>query len=279
MKKYQSQPSGTDVPSGIRFVAKYYREDKMDTSGAWNKWRPQPERTLRRFSLPQVAAAATLLILLGTGFGWWKYSRGAEWITIRTQAGERKEILLPDHSSVYLDENSIFRYQATAYGEKQRNGELTGKAFFTVTHRLGAPFRVKTRRTEIRVLGTQFQVAAVPDSTAVAVKSGKVQCTSAKSGGIVLTGGMSACWRKSSTVPVVQHNADNLFSWKTHIFRFKDTSLTRVVQELENAYQVRITGLPDTTYRLNLSFREKSIDEILDIINRTLDTRLKSEPK
>lgn len=279
MKKYHSSSPTPDEPQGLRFVAKFYEEGKMNTSQAWRTWHLRPERPVhRRPFLFRCAAAAGLLILLGTGYGGWKYHRSARWTVVRTQAGERKEILLPDSSSVYLDENTTFRYRTAYYGEKQRNTELSGKAFFSVTPRPGTPFCLKTSLTHVRVLGTRFQVIAGPDSVSVAVMSGKVQCSSGKSG-LMLTDGMSAYWKNEGAVPVVRQNKPNLFSWKTHLFHFENTPLHTVVRELETAYQIRITGMPHTEYRLNLSFSEKSVDEILAIINRTLDIQLKSEPK
>jgi len=54
--------------------------------------------------------------------------------------------------------------------------ELTGEAFFDVTHNAKQPFVIQTPKAQIKVLGTSFNVAAyrTGDSVKVVVETGTV---------------------------------------------------------------------------------------------------------
>ena len=157
----------------IRFVARFYRENRLDTTQAWQKLGigKQRNNSILLYRLITIAAVTFLI----AGFSWWWIYDRQDWIVIASSAHAVKEVTLPDNSHITLAENSALQYDRLAYGKKNRNVTLNGKAYFSVTHQEQCPFRVQTELANIQVLGTQFQVTANANQTSATVESGKVR--------------------------------------------------------------------------------------------------------
>lgn len=80
--------------------------------------------------------------------------------------GKRKQIMLPDGSTVWLNSGSILIYPST-FTSSERGVYLMGEGFFDVTKDPEHPFVVNTRFLKMQVLGTAFNVSAYPDDTQV----------------------------------------------------------------------------------------------------------------
>ncbi|RYY93322.1 MAG: hypothetical protein EOO11_19915, partial [Chitinophagaceae bacterium] len=78
---------------------------------------------------------------------------------VSTRPGSRSRVLLPDSTVVWLNAGSRLTY-TEGFGVSHRRTELTGEAFFDVTHNASLPFIIQTRDVRIRVLGTAFNVKA-----------------------------------------------------------------------------------------------------------------------
>lgn len=85
-------------------------------------------------------------------------------------------IQLPDGSKVILTPGSRLEYSSSFNGKLIREVHLEGEAFFDVVRNLEQPFIVHTGKLKTTVLGTSFNVKAVPGdkSITVTVISGKV---------------------------------------------------------------------------------------------------------
>lgn len=80
---------------------------------------------------------------------------------IFTANGSRTNLHLPDGTQVWLNAGSRLDY-ARNYGSVSREVNLTGEAFFDVAPNASKPFVIHTRRIDIRVLGTSFNVKSYP---------------------------------------------------------------------------------------------------------------------
>lgn len=256
----------------IRFVARFYQEGRLDTTQAWRKLGIAPKRNgLTRF-YGLTAAAAVLCLIAGFSW-WWMYDR-QDRITIASSAHAVREVTLPDDSRITLAPRSSLQYDRRAYGKQSRTVTLDGKAYFAVAHREQCPFRVQTELADVQVLGTRFQVADDDRQTSATVESGKVRFSNRQQQEAILTQGMYAFTDRKGEMRVERQSSPNAFAWKTHVFVFQETPLRKVVEELEEVYEVRIGGVPRTEHRLTASFDHTPIEEIIEVINRTLDTKL-----
>jgi len=111
-----------------------------------------------------------------------------------TRDGEKKQVVLPDGSKVYLNEKSRLAYKGTWKEADSRRVRLSGEAYFQVeekTHE-GKPvkFVVATSNLEVEVLGTEFDVQTRMEQTRVFLNSGEVQLKiNGRSGPISMTPG------------------------------------------------------------------------------------------
>lgn len=215
----------------IRFVARFYRENRLDTTQAWQKLGigKQRNNSILLYRLITIAAVTFLI----AGFSWWWIYDRQDWIVIASSAHAVKEVTLPDNSHITLAENSALQYDRLAYGKKNRNVTLNGKAYFSVTHQEQCPFRVQTELANIQVLGTQFQVTANANQTSATVESGKVRFYNKEQKEAILTKGMYAFINQKGQMQINKQSDPNTFAWKTHVFVYNEAPLKKVVKELK----------------------------------------------
>ncbi|WP_158642741.1 FecR family protein [Chitinophaga japonensis] len=98
--------------------------------------------------------------------------------TVATKPGTRKNITLPDGSSVWLNADSRLTYIGDFRGNT-REVHLSGEAFFNVTKDKDRPFIIHTSAIDLRVLGTAFNVRSYESEkeTETSLVSGAVEVT------------------------------------------------------------------------------------------------------
>lgn len=161
---------------------------------------------------------------------------------VEAATGERKEVLLPDSSHVWLNAGSSVDYPLVFQGN-ERNVSLTGEAFFEITRDPAHPFVIRSGALRTQVLGTSFNIKAYPDDSAIAVSvvTGRVQVSSAKSS-VDLSPDQQAVYEKSDDYLVSRPypNAGALAAWKEGKLQFRNKPLHEVVRTLERRYAVSI---------------------------------------
>ncbi|WP_293667017.1 FecR domain-containing protein [uncultured Parabacteroides sp.] len=262
----------------LRFVARRYKEGSLDTDKAWERFAArQGIRRKVSFRRYWMAAASVMLLLIGFGTFYMTERNVPEWVSVVTAPGQLKDVYLPDSTLVSMAGGSTLRYDAKVYGKERRVVEMTGRAFFQVKRNEARPFSVHTALTEVTVLGTSFQVNEQPGGTEVNVVTGKVRFTAGEEPEpVVLTAGMSASYsnEKKEIEILTEENPNNL-SWKTKQLRFNDTPLEKVIDDLNDYYHVEITNKVDAPdSRLTATFNDLPLDDVLMVINQTLDIRL-----
>lgn len=131
---------------------------------------PQPPRK-RRWRFAAMAAGIAALALLGypgAALHW-----QADYITA---AGETRTVILADGSQVTLGPRSALRSDFRA--ERRDLQLLAGQAFFEVQRDVDRPFVVQAGSSEVRVLGTAFEVDLGERYLDVAVQRGQVRVNS-----------------------------------------------------------------------------------------------------
>jgi|SRR6266853_534137 len=114
----------------------------------------------------RLAAAAAVVTIAAGGALWWERNVYA------TGTGEQRSLVLADGSTVELNARSKIR---VAFRSDERDVELlAGQALFHVAKDQARPFLVKAGNTQVRAVGTAFDVYKKPSETVVTVLEGRV---------------------------------------------------------------------------------------------------------
>lgn len=116
----------------------------------------------------RAALAASVLLAVAGTIVWLQVQRG----TYSTDIGERRSITLADGSTIDLNARTRIRVRMT---EHERGVELLeGQALFQVAKDKARPFIVRSDGTQVRAVGTQFDVYRRKNGTTVTVLEGRV---------------------------------------------------------------------------------------------------------
>ena len=78
--------------------------------------------------------------------------------SVATKNGNRTNIVLPDGSQVWLNAGSNLDYDNSTFNKGLREVSLNGEAYFDVVKNAEKPFIIHTKKMDIKVLGTSFNV-------------------------------------------------------------------------------------------------------------------------
>ena len=237
-----------------------------------------PRQAIQKVKFPAKAyhlrilqVAATIIVLISSVLWFWNKSSLQETVLL-SRTGETKIFYLPDSSRVTLTEDSRLTYNAQ-FGKTNRELFLRGEAFFQVKRDTSKPFIVETSLIQVEVLGTSFQVIAQKLQVEVAVEKGRVKVTTQdKKQESVLETGMSVKYGKKDGELMISTKEDK---GEIQILKFDNAPLSEVIETLNEYYSCHVT-LPANyaTLRITVVFKEVSLEEAIEIINRTLDIQL-----
>jgi transmembrane sensor len=96
---------------------------------------------------------------------------------IFTHNGSKSNVVLPDGTTVKLNAGSQLTYDKD-YGNANREVNLIGEAYFVVVKNKEKPFIIHTKKIDIKVLGTTFNVKSYPnESTETSLVRGSIEVT------------------------------------------------------------------------------------------------------
>lgn len=212
------------------------------------------------------------VLVLSIALGLWKYNSKSEPTQFVYSTGmEIKKVSLPDGSIVTL--NSFSKIITNDLKEDEREVSLTGEAYFEVNHN-NTPFVVKTKRGDIRVTGTKFNVRSrVELPFQVALAEGQVIFSSDK-GKIVLKPGDVITSKNESTFIKSSINESTL-SWIESKLVFNNETLSFIITSLESQYNIKFDYDEKLkNEKLTLTFDHLSASQAAELLSRTLNSKV-----
>ena len=94
-------------------------------------------------------------LFLPVEFAWGYFPIKLSDYEVITAAGQRAQTVLPDGSRVWLNASSKLVYH-NSFWSSDRQIDLSGEAYFEVSHDKHAPFIVNSKQIKTCVLGTKF---------------------------------------------------------------------------------------------------------------------------
>lgn len=231
------------------------------------------DKKRKRRTLLRVAASISILLILGMSSALLLHKKQVELITVASNLGEKKQLILPDSSSVTLNAGSSITYPESFNGDT-RDVELSGEAFFKVTHNPEQPFIVSTTGLNTRVLGTSFNIKAYEDNTDVKISlaTGSIQISRFETILATLEPDQQMIFDKTSESYLVEaHSTSNDTSWLHNIIKLNDHSLSETLKIMERWFNVKlhVEEIGENTAKRTIS--GKFIDPTLEEVIQSLE--------
>jgi ferric-dicitrate binding protein FerR (iron transport regulator) len=253
----------------------------FDAADSWNELEsrlalPAKTRTIQLFPLLSKIAASLLLLI--AAYFYLPSLWSGEQLSMQTRAGEQKLVILPDSTHVWLNAGSTLHYPET-FTDSRRLVSLEGEAFFDVTKDHTRPFIIQTASTETKVLGTSFNIRALSDRpVTVTVATGKVQFgpLDDQRKVVLLPGDAGTFDPNQQALNSKPNNDPRFLEWRNRTLVFTKTSLARVFQTLEEAYDIHIDAMDrgpwtvDSPCVFTGTFENTPEKEILEVLSASI---------
>jgi transmembrane sensor len=223
---------------------------------------PTPWRTY----ITGLAAAAALVVTVGR-IANISSPTLPEARTFATTVGARDSVVLADGSRILLGPAS----NVTVRG---RDVELTGEAFFVVTHDEARPFTVRTGGTVIRDIGTEFSVHSDGQGVRVVVSEGSVQLSNPKDSVVLAQGDVGVVDSGRVSASRGAATPDDL-AWTRGRLVFRNASVAELGADLRRWYGVELRVTDSALLRRHFtgSFVDEPASRVVDVIALALGAR------
>lgn len=190
-----------------------------------------------------------------------------QYIEFKVPRGRTMPFRLPDGSVAHI--NADTRMQVPCdFGQRTREVELTGEAFFNITADANKQFIVHSGKIDVLVLGTSFNINNYTDnpSAQVAVSTGKVLLISrqhkaaASPETVVLSAGKCGTInRLTGAMSIAAFNKDEITGWRHGLYICKQKKMEEICRLAERAYneRIRIDSPGKVKYQISVTFRRQ----------------------
>lgn len=189
--------------------------------------------------------------------------------TLISAKGKRYKVALPDSTKIWLNASSKLRFTQNA-----RLAEVSGEAYFEVSHSELHPFTVKPadKNVMVRVLGTTFDVSTVNNVIQTTLVSGKVALEIlGKSPGILQPSQKATYSLQDDKLQIQTVNTDRETDWVYNRLVFKETPVSEVLTRVSQFYDVKFDVKDKKIYEniFTGTFENKPLERILEYMKMT----------
>lgn len=211
-------------------------------------------------------------------------SKEIQYNTLTNPKGSKViNLMLADGTRVWLNTASSLRYP-TAFAGKERKVEVTGEAYLEVAHNRDKPFIVSKGSTNIKVLGTHFNVNAYDDESSlnVTLLEGSVSVMAAGSGqSKVIKPGQQAQVNKKGAIELTNSiDLSEVTAWKNGLFSFKAADIKSVMRQVARWYDVQVVFEKDIPEKFYAEVpTSTSVSALLNMLEATKAVKFKIQGK
>jgi len=195
--------------------------------------------------------------------------------------GVKSLITLSDGSKVYLNAGSSLQYPKQ-FSVERREVQLTGEAFFDIQSEAERPFVVSTGNTQIKVLGTTFNINQEEGGKlAVALVSGKVRVNDDKGNQVNLEPSEMLVMEQGGDFYKTGFDSQAVLGWKDKQLVFKKDNFAIVQRKIENWYgvEVQVKGRMPKNWVYTGVYRDELLENVLAGIFYTSGIKYKIDGK
>lgn len=247
---------------------------------------PTKRVSLRYMAKKTIQMAAMFAIALGLGYiaSQMSFEDDVQMQTIYVPVGQHMQVALADGTKVWVNGNSTFSFPGR-FSQKNRKVTLSGEAYFEVRKDEKRQFVVSTpHQSDIRVLGTKFNVKAYPNNECVATTLvegrvnfefyDKAQCKQS----VAMKPGQKMVYNSSTNkVSIYTTSGEKELSWKDGKIIFAHTPLKEALAILAEKYDVEFVVDKRVSHDDSFTgtFANMSLEQILNYIKASSKLRWK----
>ena len=193
--------------------------------------------------------------------------------SIEVPKGNEYRVELADGTIVYLNSLSKMRYPTKFVG-KTREVYISGEVYLDVAKNKDKPFIVNVNGTQIKVLGTRFNVKYFDNIIETTLEEGAVEVTNIYKEKVILKPNQQA-FIDCEDNRIIKRNIDARFvtSWVRGKIIFKDQSLKSIFNELARWYDIEVECENEDVENMIFGCNINKYDSIQPVILLFEDTR------
>ena len=231
--------------------------------------------------------------------------------SVVTKNGNRTKIMLPDGSQVWLNAGSNLDYNNSTFNKEIREVSLNGEAYFDVIKNEAKPFIIRTKKMDIKVVGTSFNVRSYndektaeaslikgtievtlkdrKDQTIVLKPNEKISIATEEEKQLILkTGEKIAVKKNSAAVPQIvvkelkpnpTNNIIPEIAWTQNRLYFEDASLEDIGPRLEKWFGKNVLIQDESLKKIRYTgnFENETIETVLSYLKLSRSFNFKIE--
>ncbi|WP_443937386.1 FecR family protein [Pedobacter sp. MW01-1-1] len=266
------------VPTG------FMKNLQADINRSIDQIQQKKRKVLALWAWSSSIAASLALVFAGA----WYFNST---VTIRTEFGQVKELVLADGTEVTLNANSTLSYPRAYKWKKVRSIVLDGEAYFKVKHlnqnpkqiKNGELFQAETGSVEVQVLGTEFNLKERHGVAHIALINGKVQVKSIKTGAQYIMTPGNVLKVNASNGELIHDEQDPamISAWTDGKLIVNQTSVNEIIAAFEDlyGYKVILDNPALGQKKIDGSISIKSEQSLLFTLSNILNVNIKKEGK
>ena len=192
--------------------------------------------------------------------------------TLSVPAGGEFQYVLADGTKVWLNSDSELRFPVTFVGDR-RSVEIEGEAYFEVAKDEGKPFHVLANGSDIKVVGTSFNVMTYRGRTVTTLVEGKVCLTYKDESVLMVPDRQAEVITETGKILMREVDARNFTLWKDGVFYFENAALETIAERLSQWYDVNIIFNDEALKQLRYSVEMKRYNNIQDLLTKIEKTQ------
>jgi ferric-dicitrate binding protein FerR (iron transport regulator) len=141
-----------------------------------------------------------------------------------------------------------------------------------VAHHTNKPFKVKVNDTEVKVLGTHFNIMAYHDEKAIntTLLEGSVSISKRKET-VLLKPGQQAQIQENGKIDIVRNaDVEQAIAWKNGVFNFNGSDIETTMRQIARWYDIEVIYEDKISEHFNGTIpRNASIEKVLTMLEYT----------
>ncbi len=191
--------------------------------------------------------------------------------TIYAPLGARISFKLPDGTKGMLNSGSSLTYSIPF--KKDRKVELEGEAWLEVSHDEAHPFEINAGSSQVKVLGTSFNISAYPSETYVEIVlvTGKLLfINKIRNETVSIDPSERLVFEGGQTIKTVTDPA-KYNSWTEGKLVFRSDPMAEVARRIERWYnvEVKLADKKLEQYSFRATFEDDPLEEVLKLLSMT----------